>query len=204
MKSGHAAVRETFRFMDIREGLEIHHDGDLPARTGLGSSSAFTVGLLHALSALSGKMLPKKQLALKAIHIEQDMIKRFVGSTRTRLLLPLEDSTNEFFRRPCYRNLDTVMTAQSRLQQFYDHLMLFFTGFSRTASEIEADKLKQLSKKSKELKAIRELVDEAVNILGGAGDLLHFGKLLNETWKLKKCLWRRYQTPLLITFMTLP
>ena len=66
--------------------------------------------------------------------------------------------------------------------------MLFFTGFSRTASEIEADKLKQLSKKSKELKAIRELVDEAVNILGGAGDLLDFGKLLNETWKLKKCL----------------
>jgi D-glycero-alpha-D-manno-heptose-7-phosphate kinase len=66
--------------------------------------------------------------------------------------------------------------------------MLFFTGFSRTASKIEADKLKQLSKKSSELKAMRELVDEAVNILSGAGDLLDFGKLLNETWKLKKSL----------------
>jgi len=66
--------------MDIKEGLEIHHDGDLPARTGLGSSSAFTVGLLHALCALRGNMVPKKQLALEAIHIEQEMINENVGS----------------------------------------------------------------------------------------------------------------------------
>ncbi|MFC1929135.1 kinase, partial [Chloroflexota bacterium] len=76
----HPAVRETLRFMEITEGMEIHHDGDLPARTGLGSSSSFTVGLLHALYALKGVMPSKMQLAQDAIHIEQDMLKENVGS----------------------------------------------------------------------------------------------------------------------------
>ena len=75
----HPSVRETLRFMDIKKGLEIHHDGDLPARTGLGSSSAFTVGLLHALYGLKGSMPTKMQLAKDAIHIEQEMIKESVG-----------------------------------------------------------------------------------------------------------------------------
>lgn len=76
----HPVVKETFRFMDIKKGLEIHHDGDLPSRSGLGSSSSFTVGLLHALYALKGKMITKKRLALEAVHIEQEMIKEHVGS----------------------------------------------------------------------------------------------------------------------------
>src|SRR3989339_2075583 len=76
----HPAVRETFKFMNINEGLEIHHDGDLPARSGIGSSSSFTVGLLHVLYALKGKMITKKRLALEAIYIEQEMIKEHVGS----------------------------------------------------------------------------------------------------------------------------
>lgn len=181
----HPAVRETFRFMDIKEGLEIHYNGDLPARTGLGSSSAFTVGLLNALSALRGKMLPKKQLTLEAIHIEQNMIKENVGS-QDQAAAAFGGFNKISFSGDHNIEVKTVITAQSRLRQFQEHLMLFFTGFSRTASEIEADKLKQLSQKSSELKAMRELVDEAVNILGGAGDLLDFGKLLNETWKLKK------------------
>lgn len=76
----HSSVRETLRFMNWGYGVEMDHDGDLPARTGLGSSSAFTVGLLNALSALKGKMVTKRQLALEAIHIEQDKIKENVGS----------------------------------------------------------------------------------------------------------------------------
>ena len=75
----HPSVRETMRFMKITEGIEIHHDGDLPARTGLGSSSAFTVGLLNSLYALKGKMVTKERLAREAIHIEQDFIKENVG-----------------------------------------------------------------------------------------------------------------------------
>ena len=183
----HPAVRETFRFMDIKEGLEIHHDGDLPARTGLGSSSAFTVGLLHALCALRGKRVTKKQLALEAIHIEQEMIKENVGS-QDQAAAAFGGFNKITFSGNHNIEVKTLITGQTRLRQFQDHIMLFFTGFSRIASEIEADKLKQLSKRSSELKAMHELVDEAVNILRGSGDLLDFGKLLNETWKLKKSL----------------
>ena len=183
----HPAVRETFRFMDIKEGLEIHHDGDLPARTGLGSSSAFTVGLLHALCALRGNMVPKKQLALEAIHIEQEMINENVGS-QDQAAAAFGGFNKISFSGDHNIEVNTVVAGQTRLREFQDHLMLFFTGFSRTASHIEADKLKQLPKKRNELKAMRELVDEAINILGGAGDLLDFGKLLNETWNLKKSL----------------
>ena len=75
----HPSARECLRFMGITDGMEIHHDGDLPARTGLGSSSSFTVGLLHALYALQGKMATKEQLAYDAIHVEQNMIRENVG-----------------------------------------------------------------------------------------------------------------------------
>jgi len=183
----HPAVRETFRFMDIKEGLEIHHDGDLPARTGLGSSSAFTVGLLHALYALKGKMVTKRRLALEAIHIEQEMIKENVGS-QDQVAAAFGGFNKISFSGDHNIEVNPIIIGQTRLQQFQDHLMLFFTGFSRTASKIEADKIRQLSKKNSELKAMCELVDEAINILSGAGELLEFGKLLHETWKLKKSL----------------
>src|SRR6202044_3121471 len=75
----HPAVRETLRFMDMKRGIEIHHDGDLPARSGMGSSSAFTVGLLHALYAVKGEMVGKHQLALESIHLEQEVLKETVG-----------------------------------------------------------------------------------------------------------------------------
>jgi D-glycero-alpha-D-manno-heptose-7-phosphate kinase len=183
----HPAVRETFRFMDVKEGLEIHHDGDLPARTGLGSSSAFTVGLLHALCALRGKEPPKRQLALEAIHIEQEMIKENVGS-QDQSAAAFGGFNKISFSGDHNIEVKTIVADRTRLRQFQDHLMLFFTGFSRSASKIEADKLRQLSKKCGELKAMRKLVDEAVNVLSGSGDILDFGRLLNETWRLKKSL----------------
>ena len=179
----HPAVRETFRFMDIKEGLEIHHDGDLPARTGLGSSSSFTVGLLHALHTLKGEAPPGKELALEAIHIEQKMIGENVGS-QDQVAAALGG-----FNRITFSNggieAKPVPVGEERLRQLQDYLMLFFTGFSRTASEIEADKIRQLSGKSSELRAMCGLVDEAVNILIG-GEFPDFGRLLNETWNLKK------------------
>ena len=73
----HPSVRETYRFMNVNEGLVMQHDGDLPSHSGLGSSSAFTVGLLNALYALQGKMINKKRLAFEAIHVEQEMIKEW-------------------------------------------------------------------------------------------------------------------------------
>src|SRR5207248_8513874 len=77
---GHPAVRAALQFLRFDEGLELHHDGDLPARSGMGSSSAFTVGLLHALHALRGEMPTKSQLAKEAIHLEQEVLQETVGS----------------------------------------------------------------------------------------------------------------------------
>lgn len=183
----HPAIREVFRFMDVKEGLEIHHDGDLPARSGLGSSSAFTVGLLHALYALKGKMITKKRLALEAIHIEQEMIKENVGSQDQMSaafggLNKIEFSGNHNIEvRP-------VTISESRLKELESHLMLFFTGFSRLASEVAKDKISQIPNKKKELNALHGMVDEAINILNGNCSLIDFGKLFHESWKIKKSL----------------
>ena len=183
----HPAVRETFRFMNITEGLEVHHDGDLPARSGLGSSSSFTVGLLHALYALKGKMITKKQLALEAIHIEQNMIKENVGS-QDQVAVAFGGFNKITFDG--YHNIAVIpiTISQAKLQQFREYLILFFTGFVRFATEIEGEKIKQAKRKEYELKTMREMVDEAINILNEETDLTDFGKMLHESWKLKKSL----------------
>ena len=143
----HPAVRETYRFMDVTEGLVMQHDGDLPSHSGLGSSSAFTVGLLHALYALRGKMVTKKRLAMEAIHIEQNMIGEAVGS---------QDQTASAFGGlnriifSAQNNIEVnpfVMTTE-KSTYLQSSLMLFFTGFARFAVEIEQDKLRHLDKKS--------------------------------------------------------
>lgn len=181
----HPAVRETLRFMEIKEGLEIHHDGDLPARSGLGSSSAFTVGLLHALYALKGKIVTKKRLALEAINIEQDMIKENVGS-QDQVAAAFGGLNKINFSGDHNIEATPVTVSYQRLQQFQDHLMLFFTGFSRTASQIEGEKIKQIHKNKADITTMHSMVDEAINILNSDSNLMDFGKLLHEAWMLKK------------------
>jgi len=183
----HPAVREVFRFMDIKEGLEIHHDGDLPARSGLGSSSSFTVGLLHALYALKGKMITKKRLALEAIHIEQEMIKENVGS-QDQVSVAFGGLNKIEFSGDHNIEVRPITIGESRLQELQDHLMLFFTGFTRIASEVAKDKISQIPNKKAELKTLHGMVDEAINILNGDASLIDFGKLLHESWKTKKSL----------------
>jgi D-glycero-alpha-D-manno-heptose-7-phosphate kinase len=184
----HPSVRETIRFSGISFGLEIHHDADLPARSGLGSSSSFTVGLLNALCALKGQMASKEQLAKDAIYIEQEMIKENVGS---------QDQTMAAFggfRLIKFQNgndieVKPVTVKQDRISDLNNHLMLFFTGFSRMASEIAEEQIKNTPKKANELRKMFGLVSEAVSILNSSnGSLLDFGKLLHETWCLKRTL----------------
>jgi len=184
----HLSARETLNFMNIDRGVEIHHDGDLPARTGLGSSSAFTVGLLNTLYALKGKMVTMRQLALDAIHIEQDLIKENVGS---------QDQTSAAFGG--FNKIEfggeqqiqvSPITINSRkLQLLQDNLMLFFTGFSRTASEIAGEQIKQTPNKKNELNQMLEMVDDAVSILNRSdSDITDFGRLLHESWLIKRSL----------------
>ena len=189
----HPAVKETLRFMNIKDGLEIHHDGDLPARTGLGSSSSFTVGLLHALYALKGKMVTKKKLALESIHIEQEMIKENVGS-QDQVAVAFGGLNKITFNGNHEIEVTPVTIAPTRLSEFQNYLMLFFTGFTRLASEIEGEKIKQISNKQSELRKLHCLVDQAIDILNGDSDLTDFGKLLHESWMLKKGLSEKVST----------
>jgi D-glycero-alpha-D-manno-heptose-7-phosphate kinase len=190
----HPSVRESFRFMGIEEGLEIHHDGDLPARSGLGSSSSFTVGLLHALYALKGKIVSKKRLALDAIHVEQEMIKENVGS-QDQVAVAFGGLNKITFSGEHDIEVHPIILSRSRTDAFQQHLMLFFTGFSRLASDIEGEKIKTLKKKKNDLSTMGQMVDEALSILGDEGSFLDFGKLLHETWRLKKNLSSQVSTP---------
>lgn len=183
----HPSVRETFRFMNIKEGLEIHHDADIPAKSGLGSSSSFTVGLLHALYAIEGKMVTKKRLALEAIHIEQEMIKENVGS-QDQVAVAFGGLSKIEFSGNHNIEVAPIIIGQKRMIEFQDHFMLFFTGFQRSASTIEAEKIKQVPNKKSELTALQNMVDEAVNILSEKSDIIDFGRLLHEGWRLKKSL----------------
>ena len=190
----HPSARETLKFMGITEGVEIHHDGDLPARTGLGSSSSFTVGLLHALYALKGIVPSKMQLAQDAIHIEQNMIRENVGS-QDQVLASFGGFCRIDFSRQDNIKVQCITTKPQRLELLQNHLMLFFTGFSRTASEIAEEQIKQIPSKSRELAEMCRMVDEAVNIFSGDSDLVDFGKLLHQSWQLKRSLTNKISTP---------
>jgi D-glycero-alpha-D-manno-heptose-7-phosphate kinase len=182
----HPSVREVLRFLNIHEGVEIHHDGDLPARTGLGSSSSFTVGLLNSLYALKGQMVTKDKLAREAIHVEQDMIKENVGCQDQTLAAYGGFNLIEFGGTNHLR-VQPLSIPAVKLNLFQDHLMLFFTGFSRNASSIAKTQIENIPQKKAELVRMHEMVHEAIEILNGH-DLLKFGRLLDESWKLKRTL----------------
>lgn len=190
----HPSVRATLKFMDINRGIEIHHDGDLPARTGLGSSSAFTVGLLNALYALKGFMPSKMQLAKEAIYIEQKILKENVG-VQDQTLAAIGGFNRIEFGGDNHMHCRKVTIGNERLKLLENNLMLFFTGFTRTASEIAAEQIKNMPHKKRELKTIHQMVDEAISILNGNNDLSTFGNLLNESWKLKRSLSSKVSMP---------
>lgn len=190
----HPSIRETLKFLKEDRGLHIHHDADLPARTGVGSSSTFTVGLLNTLYALRGKIVSKKQLAMEAIHIEQDLIKENVGSQDQTIAAFGGFNKIEFKGQ---RNVEVhpVTLDMDKIDFFQQHIMMFFTGFSRTASEIAKHQVRVIPDKTKELKKMYSMVDEAVRILNNNNKSFDsFGKLLHESWKLKRSLTDKIST----------
>jgi len=183
----HPAVRETFRFMDVREGLELHHDGDLPARSGIGSSSAFTVGLLHALYGINGKIVSKKRLALESIHIEQKMIKENVGS-QDQVAVAFGGLNKITFNGDHDIEVVPITLSAGRLEDFQNHLLLFFTGATRLASDIEKDKIRRISDENTGVARLGEMVNAAIELLNSGGDFDDFGRMLHESWLVKKSL----------------
>jgi len=149
----HPAVRAGLQFLGIDEGVEIHHDGDLPARTGLGSSSAFTVGLLHALYGLKREMVSKARLAREAIYLEQELLKEKVG-IQDQIQVAHGGINVITIRTDGEYDVSPVIVSPERRQALSDHMMLFFTGISRFASEVAAAQVKAIPDKQQELRAI--------------------------------------------------
>jgi D-glycero-alpha-D-manno-heptose-7-phosphate kinase len=182
----HPSVRATFGYMKVKSGREIHHDGDLPARTGLGSSSSFTVGLLHSLYAQRGVMPTKMQLAREAIHIEQNIIKESVGS-QDQVSASFGGFNLIRFETDDTIQVSPIIISRERLDELQSSIMLYFTGFSRYSSDIAGDKIKNIPKKEQDLSTMHDMVSEALDILNHKDrDIGDFGKLLNESWNLKR------------------
>jgi D-glycero-alpha-D-manno-heptose-7-phosphate kinase len=188
----HPAVREVLRFLKIRQGVEIHHDGDLPARTGLGSSSSFTVGLLNSLYALKGVMPTKERLTKEAIYIEQKMCKENVGCQDQALAAYGGLNYIEFGGKE-HLQVRRVTIPQQRIRSLERHLMLYFTGFSRMASEVAAHQIKNIPKKGNQLMTMYQLVQQALKLLR-TNRLKEFGQLLDEGWRLKRELSSKVST----------
>jgi D-glycero-alpha-D-manno-heptose-7-phosphate kinase len=182
----HPAVKAVLGYLNISDGLEIHHDGDLPARSGLGSSSAFTVGLLNSINALQGSYSSSQQLASEAIHVEQEVIGECVGSQDQVLTACGGFNRVDFYTDGQFGVTPVVMNAQ-RQELLNDHMLLFFTGISRFASEVAKSKVENLAAKALNITRIGEMVDEGLNILSSATiSLDEFGRLLHESWQLKR------------------
>ena len=182
----HPAVREVLTQMGIREGLEIHHDGDLPARSGLGSSSSFTVGLLHALHAFAGRHRSQRELADEAIHMEQDIIKENVGS-QDQIWAAYGGFNRIKFRCDGSYEVAPVILRPDRRHHLQSHFMLLFTGVSRYASEIAAQQIANFDRHIRHIHRMMSMVNEAAGILGGINrDIREIGELLHETWMLKR------------------
>jgi len=194
----HPSVRECLRFIDLdNRGVEIQHNADLPAMSGLGSSSSFTVGLLNVLYALKGKMTTKRQLALDAIHVEQNIIKENVGSQDQTVAAFGGFNKIEFGGEQEITVLPITIN-QEKIDMLQNHLMLFFAGFPRNASDIAAEQIKKTPDKHKELKIMMELVESAIDILSNDKEPLdNFGKLLHEAWDIKRGLTSKITNPVI-------
>ena len=180
----HPAAREVLRFLNVDRGVEIHHDADLPARSGMGSSSSFTVGLIHAIHALQGQMVGKKQLAIESIHLEQEILKEAVGS-QDQVHAAYGGLNHILFHPNGEISVRPVTVPPHRIREFNSHLMLFYTGIKRTAATVAETFIHGMEDRHRQLRIMKDLVDEGLAILSD-GDIKDFGNLLHEAWLAKR------------------
>lgn len=183
-KIEHPLVRNCIKFLDMHE-LRVNYESDLPARTGLGTSSSFAVGLLNAFYALKGKYASKKQLADEAIYVERELC-RESGGWQDQIAAAFGGFNRIDFKDNGYE-VSPIIISPERKQRLNDNLMLFFTGFSRFSSEIQQSTVSVIKDKTAQLKEMLALVDEAQKVLvNDKSDLDDFGRLLDTTWRLKR------------------
>lgn len=192
----HPSVRETLRYLNIKDGLDINIFSDLPARTGLGSSSSFTVGLLNGLYAYQGKIKPQIEYAKEAIHLEKDILKENVG-VQDQLAAAVGGLNNMKFTKDNL-SVNPVIISSERKKELDNNLLLYYTGISRFATEVLKEQVEKTKEKKVlvELKDIYDMVQSGMNILSEENTSLRvFGKLLHETWVAKKKLSSAISNP---------
>ena len=182
----HPAVKAILEEMKFIRGLEISYNADLPARSGLGSSSAFTVGLINALTALRGKMISKKALAQDAIRIEQEVIGEAVGS-QDQIWAAYGGLNKIEFQKDGKFSISPIIMGEKNYLSLESSLMLFFTGFSRVAPLIAQKKIDNFKNKEEELNMLSTLASSAASSLQDKNyDIKKIGELIHEAWSLKR------------------
>ncbi|WP_165072491.1 kinase [Desulfovibrio sp. ZJ200] len=191
----HPAIKEILLSYEngYEQGVEIHCDADLPARSGLGSSSAFVVGLLQAMEGLRGRHVSNEWLAKKAIHLEQNILKENVGS-QDQVATSFGGLNVINFHKNGSFSVDPLPLSESRKKLLNSHLLLFFTGFSRFSSTVAKAQLEKMEENKAQLATMRAMVDQATEILVSDRDIRAFGELLHNTWILKRGLAQEVST----------
>jgi len=186
-KTKHPVIKHTLKnYWQDNVGLEIHHDGDLPARSGLGSSSSFTVGLINSLHALNGKKLSKEELYLKAIDIEQNHVKDVVGS-QDQVAVSVGGLNKIIFNKNGKIEVNSIKLNKEKFNYLSNSLYLLYTGISRNASKFAKEKIKNIDSKYRSFNELSKYVDECEQILKSKTlNTDDVGRLLHESWQIKK------------------
>ncbi len=190
----HPVVRAALDMFKLQQGVELHHDGDLPARSGIGSSSSFTVGILHALHALRGDMVSKMELAQKAIYLEQTLLRESVGCQDQITAAFGGFNHIEFLPSGEFR-VNPLTLATDRVEEVLSHLMLFYTGLRRISSDVAATYANDLEAKAVQLNRTRQSVGQAKELLMQKNCMKELGELLHETWLQKRALSKAVSRP---------
>ena len=183
----HPSVRGCLEYMKISDGVEIHHDGDLPARSGLGSSSSFTVGLLHALYALKHQMVDPRRLAEEAIDVEQNWLKESVG-IQDQIMAAHGGFRIIEIGPDANWNVKNMLLPKEYLKSLEDHVLLGFSGISRLAEKHAKDKVENIKegKTTEELQTITALAQEALQAFQKQSGFDEIGRLLDQSWQCKR------------------
>ena len=184
----HPSVRECARYLGISEGIEVVHNADLPAGSGLGSSSTFTVGMLHALHSLKNYMPTKRELAIEALQVEQHLIGEAVGS-QDQIAAAWGGFNRIKFGGEHIFEVDPIIIPHDRQIELQNNLLLCFTGFARSAPEIAKHQIKETPSKVRELNEMQDVTDAAFKVLTNVKSSLDdFGQLLGHQWEIKRSL----------------
>ncbi len=192
----HPAVREGLKHLgfDDSVGMEIHYQGDLPARSGVGSSSSFSVGLINALLTLRGERLSQRELARKSHELEQHVLKEPVGS-QDQMAAAIGGLNVFRFRTDGTIDIEPVLLPLERQRAIEGRLLLFYTGVSRLGAQVARDVIDNLAAKQAVVRQMITMVDTGRQVLE-MGDLDDFGRMLHETWLLKRSVSRQVSTSL--------